>query len=161
MILVALGSNMKGAWGTPEETVRTALTALDAQGIKVKVASRLMLTKPYGKTNQPDFVNAVAVVETHAPPMALLQKLHRIETAAGRRRKQRWGPRTLDLDIIDYHGLVRPGPLLSLPHSGIAKRLFVLKPIAEIAPRWIHPELKQTARMLLKKLDPRSAGGEI
>jgi len=158
MILVALGANMAGPWGTPRQTVMLALRELDRNGLRVIRASRLIETKPFGRPNQPDFVNAVALLETHLPPQALLARLHAIERAAGRRRTIRWGPRTLDLDLLDYRGLVwdnaavgnEPGSLV-LPHPGIAERSFVLEPIMEIAPRWRHPVLRATARELLRR----------
>jgi len=162
MILVALGSNQNGPWGNPHQTVRRALAWLDRDGLQLVAASRLLVSLPFGKTNQPPFVNAVARIATHLPPPALLARLHAIERAAGRRRLVRWGPRSLDLDLLDYHGLIRQGrarPLL--PHPGIAERIFVLKPIAEIAPRWKHPVLHATARVLLRRLDPNGQGSEI
>jgi 2-amino-4-hydroxy-6-hydroxymethyldihydropteridine diphosphokinase len=79
MILIALGSNMSGPWGTPQQSVQHALQALDHDGLKLVEASRLLLTAPFGKPNQPPFVNAVAHIETHLAPLALLQKLHAIE----------------------------------------------------------------------------------
>jgi 2-amino-4-hydroxy-6-hydroxymethyldihydropteridine diphosphokinase len=161
MILIALGSNMPGPWGTSEETVKRALTAFDTDGMKLVASSRLMITKPYGKLNQPTFVNAVARIETHAPPFALLKKLHAIERAAGRRRKQRWGPRTLDLDIVDHHGLILNTGALILPHPGIAQRIFVLRPIVEIAPNWRHPIHHRTAALLLRRLSQQDAGSEV
>jgi 2-amino-4-hydroxy-6-hydroxymethyldihydropteridine diphosphokinase len=113
-------------------------------------------------------VNAVAMIDTHLPPAALLARLHAIERAAGRRRAIKWGPRTLDLDLLDYHGLVRGwqrspavtgGPIL--PHPGIADRIFVLSPLAEIAPAWRHPQLHVTAAQLLRRIQRRAgAGGE-
>jgi len=158
MILVALGANMAGPWGTPRQTVMLALRELDRNGLRVIRASRLIETKPFGRPNQPDFVNAVASIETHLPPQALLARLHAIERAAGRRRTVRWGPRTLDLDLLDYRGLVwhnaavgnEPGSLV-LPHPGIAERSFVLEPIMEIAPGWRHPISRATARQLLRR----------
>lgn len=162
MILVALGSNRTGPWGTPHETVERALHELDRGGMRLEAASRLLVSAPFGQVNQAPFVNAVARIATHLPPDALMRKLHNIERSAGRRRAVRWGPRTLDLDLLDYHGLVRRKPSrLTLPHPGIADRIFVLKPIAEFAPSWIHPLLRKTARMLLRKLDAAGEGAEI
>jgi 2-amino-4-hydroxy-6-hydroxymethyldihydropteridine diphosphokinase len=119
----------------------------------------LLESKPFGRPNQPNFVNAVAAIETHLPPPALLARLHAIERAAGRRRTIRWGPRTLDLDLLDYRGLTSRGAphttargTLALPHPGIAERSFVLEPLAEIAPRWRHPVSRATARELLRRL---------
>ena len=161
MILVALGSNISGPWGTPQQSVQRALEALNCDGLKLVSASRLLLTAPYGKPNQPPFVNAVARIETHLPPLALLQKLHAIERRAGRRRAMRWGPRTLDLDIIDYQGLISHSQKLALPHPGIAERIFVLKPIAEMAGRWCHPITHLTAHEMLRRLKGFSQGQEI
>ncbi|MDE2384272.1 MAG: 2-amino-4-hydroxy-6-hydroxymethyldihydropteridine diphosphokinase [Alphaproteobacteria bacterium] len=157
MILVALGSNLSGPWGTPRETVLRALEELNRFPLRCVKASGLMATKPFGVTNQPDFINAVALVETALPPESLLRKLHMIEKAAGRKRRRRWGPRTLDLDLIAYHdlrrrqrGLVQKA--LVIPHPGIAARDFVLKPLAEVAPLWKHPQSRQTAAQMLAAL---------
>ncbi len=161
MILVALGSNISGPWGTPLQAVAQALDALNHNGITLVKSSRLMCTAPYGKPNQPDFVNAVAQVETHLSPQALLQKLHAIEKLAGRRRALRWGPRSLDLDIIDYHGLVLKSRNLTLPHPGLADRIFVLKPIAELNVPWRHVMSRKSAPELLRRLSGFSQGREV
>ena len=146
--------------GKPGGNSAGALAGLNRGGIRLRRASRLLVSTPYGVTGQPAFVNAVAEVETALPPEALLQRLHLIERMAGRRRTLRWGPRTLDLDLIDYHGLVRPAPARPvLPHPGIAERIFVLAPMAEIAPRWRHPVNHRTAADMLKRLDPAGEGG--
>lgn len=161
MILVALGSNIAGPWGNSTETVVRALAELNRDPLKLFVASRLLLTAPFGKPDQPSYVNAVVQIETHLPPHGLLQKLHAIEKKAGRKRAERWGPRTLDLDLIDYNGMVMAEPGLALPHPGIAERIFVLKPIAEIAPNWRHPLTKKSAQDMLIVLKGVSQGGEI
>ena len=161
MILIALGSNISGPWGSPEQSVQHAMQALNCDGLKLVGTSRLLLTAPYGKPNQPPFVNAVARVDTHLPPLALLQKLHAIERTAGRRRATRWGPRTLDLDIVDYHGLIRSSGKLILPHPGIPERIFVLKPIAELAGEWRHPASRLSAQEMLRRLKGYSQGQEI
>ena len=135
------------------------------------IASSLIETKPFGRPNQPNFVNAVAAIETHLPPQALLARLHAIERAAGRRRTIRWGPRTLDLDLLDYHGLILRGAprqprvdRLILPHPGIAERIFVLAPLAEIAPTWRHPALARDRGAALAPVavsSRRRAGGKL
>ena len=91
MILVALGSNSNGPWGTPRDAVAEALRRLNAGGIKLKKVSQLLVTAPFGVTDQPDFINAVAEIETQLPPEDLLQRLHVIERLAGRQRTLRWG----------------------------------------------------------------------
>jgi 2-amino-4-hydroxy-6-hydroxymethyldihydropteridine diphosphokinase len=162
MILIALGSNQPGPWGPPQACVTRALAELDHNGMRLIRASRLLVSAPFGRHNQPPFVNAVAQIETHAPPPALMLRLHAIERGAGRRRLIRWGPRTLDLDLLDYHGLVSaPHARLILPHPGIAGRIFVLKPLSEIAPRWKHPVSRLAAAQLLRRLDPHGEGAEI
>jgi 2-amino-4-hydroxy-6-hydroxymethyldihydropteridine diphosphokinase len=135
------------------------LRKLNTGGVKLKRVSRLLRSSPFGRTDQPEFVNAVAEIETALPPKALLQRLHHIERMAGRRRTLRWGPRTLDLDLLDYHGRIetKPGRPV-LPHPGMPARIFVLAPIMEIAPRWRHPQSHQTARTMLGNLDPHGQG---
>ena len=166
MIIVALGSNRVGPWGTPRQTVEKAISEFGRYPFRLLAASRLLETAPFGNLNQPPFINAVAVIETHLPPLALLVKLQELERRAGRRRTTRWGPRPLDLDIIDYRSMRRStaGGLrqsLNLPHPGIAARVFVLKPIAEIAPGWHHPVSRRSAASLLKRLQGTSAGAEL
>ena len=158
MILVALGANSNGPWGTPHQAVTEALRHLDGDDIRLKRASQLLVTAPFGVTDQPDFVNAVAEIETTLAPEPLLRRLHAIERLAGRRRTLRWGPRTLDLDLVDYNGIIRRDVPPVLPHPGIAERIFVLAPIAEIAPTWRHPETHLTARAMLAKLDHAGEG---
>jgi 2-amino-4-hydroxy-6-hydroxymethyldihydropteridine diphosphokinase len=121
-------------------------------------ASSLYETSPLGKTDQPNFINAVARIETAMTPEALLGHLQQMELLAGRVRGERWGPRALDLDIADYDGAIRKRPPPVLPHPAIAQRPFVLAPIAEIAPRWRHPILRKTAAQLLKELRGQSEG---
>ncbi len=169
MIIVGLGANVSGPWGSPRETVSRALEELNRNGTKLLRSSRLLATAPFGRPNQPPFINAVAELSSHLPPEALMRRLHAIEYAAGRRRGIRWGPRTLDLDLLDYHGLIRrpayplfggKRPLL-LPHPGIRERLFVLKPLAEIAPEWRHPESRIKAAEMVRKLTGVHGGNEI
>ncbi len=157
MILVALGSNVAGPWGSPRQAVERAIAELDHFPVRVVRASTLIETAPFGVANQPNFVNGVVAIETALAPQSLLRRLHTIEKAAGRRRRRRWGPRTLDLDIIDWNGITITSSLpssqaLVLPHPGISQRSFVLQPIAEIAPRWKHPASHCTATEMLKTL---------
>lgn len=160
MILIGLGSNVNGPWGSPRETMLQALRELDGNGTALVAASRLVETAPFGKLNQPSFVNAVARIATAMPPETLMHHLHDIERRAGRRRRLRWGPRTLDLDLLDYHGLVRRGRLL-LPHPGIAERDFVLTPLMEVAPTWRHPVTRHSAQTMRRVLAGFSRGGQV
>jgi 2-amino-4-hydroxy-6-hydroxymethyldihydropteridine diphosphokinase len=157
MIIIALGSNIAGPWGTPHQTVQRALKELNTGPLQLVKASTLIETEPFGVLDQPHFVNGVAIIETALLPVALIEKLHAIEQLAGRRRLKRWGPRTLDLDIIDYDGVVLPADLhkhnsLVLPHPSIAERSFVLEPIQEIAPEWQHPLTQETPLAMIQKL---------
>lgn len=157
MILIALGSNLPGPWGTPRQTLWHALKEMPRHNIRVRNVSRLLETEPFGLTNQPSFVNAVALVESALAPEILMRALHMIERKAGRVRRKRWGPRTLDLDLIDYNGLIRRPSFtsirpLALPHPGINERTFVLEPLVEIAPRWRHPVTRELAAVTLRKL---------
>ena len=151
MILLGLGSNLSGPWGTPLETLRRALCEMQLSNIQIVQRSRAYSTCAYGVGGQPDYINAVVSIACLAPPEALLIRLHRLERRAARARGERWGARTLDIDLLDWHGRVigsaqergsrtelgfKP---LSLPHPGIVNRPFVIVPLAEIAPEWHHP----------------------
>jgi 2-amino-4-hydroxy-6-hydroxymethyldihydropteridine diphosphokinase len=158
MILIGLGSNLDGLWGPPSSILRRAIGCLDSFGCRLISASAFVRTSPYGKTDQPDFLNAVAWITTRKTPEALLDYLQSIERQAGRRHAERWGPRPLDLDILDFNGIVRDTPPPVLPHPGIPHRPFVLRPIAEIAPRWRHPILGRTAEQMLEPLKAQTEG---
>ncbi len=168
MILIGLGSNMTGPWGNPRDCVGRALAALDKQPLKLLKASTLIETTPFGHQDQASYINAVARIETRLRPLDLLQVLRTIERTAGRERRERWGERTLDLDILDYNDVVMEAGAeqsadaeLVLPHPAIAEREFVLAPIAEIAPRWKHPVTGLTAKAMLAALDTDKGGKVI
>lgn len=131
-VYIALGSNLDG----PRSQIRRALVELDAlPGTRRVGASSLYLTAPLGQAGQPDYVNAVAVLDTALEAEALLDELHAIEARHGRRRTQeRWGPRTLDLDILLYGGRRVRTPRLEIPHPHLHERAFVLQPLREVAP---------------------------
>lgn len=181
MIIISLGSNVTSRWGTTQSSLLQALTELEREGVRVLRCSRLYRTKPYGLTNQPDFTNAVALIHTSRPPRALLSLLKSVERRAGRGSSSsvRWGPRPLDLDIVDYNRRIlncakcnmqvfncsrvyvnrRPEGSLILPHPGVAFRPFVLVPLQEVAPFWHHPVTGLTAAQMLKKLHLEDEGG--
>ncbi len=173
MILIALGSNLPGPWGTPRETLAWALATMEKRGIRVVRCSSGYRTKAYGDLGQPDYVNAVVRVSSHLPPEALLMRLHRIERAAARSRGERWGARTLDLDLLDWNGRVsgdvtensRRAELghkpISLPHPGIGNRPFVAVPLAEIVPRWHHPVTGETAGKIARRVGRHAAGAVL
>lgn len=163
MILIALGGNLDSPAGAPPATLRAACAALVGAGLAIRVRSSLYRSAAIGPGAQADYANAVAAADEGPPAEALLALLHRIEADFGRRRTERWGPRSLDLDLIDRHGEVRPDiatwrhfaanveapPELVLPHPRLHLRRFVLAPLAEIAPGWRHPVLGRTAESLL------------
>jgi len=158
MILIALGSNVSSLWGPPRSTLERTIGSLDSGGCRLIKASSLFETAPFGKTDQPNFVNAVVRIACEMTPEALLEQLQRLERLAGRVHSEKWGPRPLDLDIIDFDGLIRQEPPPVLPHPGIPQRPFVLAPIAEVAPRWRHPILRKTAAQMLEQLKGQSEG---
>jgi 2-amino-4-hydroxy-6-hydroxymethyldihydropteridine diphosphokinase len=172
-VLVALGANSPGPWGTPRDTIARALNEMREASIEVVAVSPLYETAAVGSAKQPPYVNAVASLDTRLPPEALLRHLKAIERRSGRRGGRPWGARTLDIDIIDYAGLVRnwrarcgafarPGerPLV-LPHPLAHARPFVLRPLLEIAPGWRHPALKASARDLWHRATKRGQGAVI
>lgn len=128
---VALGSNL----GDPQRQLGEAFAALDRlPRTRLLQRSRLYRTPPWGMLEQPPFLNAVALLDTMLDPHALLDGLLVIERIAGRTRDGvRWGPRTLDLDLLHVDGVVLDDPRLTLPHPRIAERAFVLLPLAELA----------------------------
>lgn len=129
---MGLGSNQDG----PARQVRTALTELDElPGCRVLRSSRLYRTPPWGPQDQPDYANAVAVLDTGLLPHELLMALQALERAHGRVRGERWGPRTLDLDLLLYDDLTMTTADLILPHPRLHERAFVLVPLVELAPR--------------------------
>ncbi len=131
---VGLGANL----GDAAAAVRGAFPALDAlPDTRLLAASRLYRTRAWGRTDQPDFINAAAVLETTLPALTLLQALLAIERGAGRMRgggAGRWGPRVLDLDLLLYGAEAIDAPGLQVPHPYLRMRAFVLVPLAEVAP---------------------------
>ena len=145
---IALGSNL----GDKEKNLRRALLLLTQQGVEVVRVSSFLSTEPYGVTDQPQFLNAVACVRTSLAPLALLDVLLATELAMGRVRLRHWGERNIDLDLLLYEDVVLDLPRLHLPHPDMQNRDFVLLPLAEIAPELKHPTLQKTIYELKENL---------
>ena len=149
---IGLGSNL----GDREANLRQALEHLaQTPDTAVVRASSLYDTEPVGVEEQPHFLNAVAQLETQLTPQQLLWNLKLIERRLGRVRSQRWGPRTLDLDLLLYEDLVLDEDDLQIPHPELAKRSFVLVPLVELDPLLVHPATGETMLALLQKLGAR------
>jgi 2-amino-4-hydroxy-6-hydroxymethyldihydropteridine diphosphokinase len=144
---IALGSNMGDKIGT----CRRAIDLLGKAGRVSKVSS-FYSTEPVGYTDQEDFVNAVVEIRTQLSPSELLACCHVIEDELGRSRLVRWGPRTIDLDILLYGDQVIDDRELTIPHPLMTTRAFVLIPLSEIAPQAVHPVLRTTVAELLSAL---------
>lgn len=128
---IGLGSNLD----IPHDQIRRALAALARLPLsELAASSPLYASSPVGPQDQPDFVNAVAAIRTRLSPLALLDQLQALEQRHRRVRLRRWGPRTLDLDLLWYAGVTLETPRLRLPHPEMRRRRFVLEPLAEIAP---------------------------
>ncbi|MCN9241732.1 2-amino-4-hydroxy-6-hydroxymethyldihydropteridine diphosphokinase [Streptomyces sp. RY43-2] len=131
--VISLGSNL----GNRLETLQGAIDALeDTPGVRVKAVSPVYETEPWGVDpgSQPSYFNAVVVVKTTLPPSSLLERAHAVEEAFRRVRDERWGPRTLDMDIITYADVVSDDPVLTLPHPRAHERAFVLAPWHDLDP---------------------------
>lgn len=149
---IAAGSNL----GNRETHILSGIQALKVHPLIVlKKVSEMIVTKPYGGVEQEDFLNGVLEIETLLEPLELLEALHHVEDAEGRKRTVRWGPRTLDLDILFYDKLCYESGELAIPHVDLENRDFVLKPMAEIAPFFRHPISGKTMTRLLQELEEK------
>ena len=149
-VYLGLGANL----GAPLDQLREAVRRL-GERVDVERVSSVYRTEPIGYAEQPDFYNLVVSGVTRLEPRALLAEALRIEAELGRERSFRDAPRTLDIDLLDQGSRLLDTPELTLPHPRLHERAFVLVPLAEIAPDWVHPRLLVGAAGLLQSL----AGG--
>jgi len=137
----------------PAQTLRAAAAEVGREAGRIAAASPIYRSLPVGVTDQPPFLNAVAALDTELGPDALLDVLLAVEAAHGRVRDVRWGPRTLDLDLVWFEGVVRDDPRLTLPHPRAHEREFVLRPLCDLAPDLLLHG--RTAREWLDSLEPQ------
>ena len=179
MYLIAAGANLPSRAGPPQATIDAALGALPAWGVTVERCSPYYRTPAFPAGSGPDFINAAAVLQTALAPVSVLAALHAIERSMGRVRERRWEPRVCDLDLIACDDLVLPDettvrewialdpkdqtlaepPHLILPHPRLQDRGFVLRPLADIAPDWVHPVLGKSIATLLEELPGEALAG--
>ncbi len=170
--IIGLGSNLSSDQGTSQDILGAALRLLTQSNVKIEAVSRFYATPCFPAGAGPDYVNAAALVYTSLDASELLLCLHDVEAALGRERNVRWGQRTADLDLLVFGQEVRPNQRafeywlnlsieaqlkqapehLILPHPRLQERAFVLVPMADVAPDWVHPILQQTTRQMLDEL---------
>ncbi|NOD78141.1 MULTISPECIES: 2-amino-4-hydroxy-6-hydroxymethyldihydropteridine diphosphokinase [unclassified Ruegeria] len=170
--VVALGANLNLRGNEPAMTLRNALDAIARQEVVIRSVSRFFATPCFPVGAGPDYVNAAALIATEKSPTELLRVLHAVEHEFGRERIQRWGMRTLDLDLVCFDDLVLPDQAvfdrwltlpsdaqqneapdqLILPHPRLQDRAFVLVPMADIAPDWCHPVLERSVTQMVADL---------
>ena len=154
-VLIAVGANLPSGEKSPLETCIAALDALEDRAVRVISRSRWYQTAPVPLSSQPWFINGVVAGDSQLDPAALLKTLHDVENLFGRERAGPAAARSLDLDLLDYRGTLADGvPPPELPHPRLADRAFVLLPMADVAPGWIHPRSGQGIAALIEALNP-------
>lgn len=152
MIIIGLGANLPGVFGTPQENIQKALSLMPEFGLNVVSASSTWKSAPVPMSDQPWYHNAVCEVESDLVAHDVLKAIARIEDMAGRVRRERNAARVLDLDLLVYNDDVIEDDILSVPHPRMHERAFVLLPLQEIASDWMHPTIKQPIDYLVKQL---------
>lgn len=153
MILIAMGSNLPSRFGGPRETLEAALARLAEKGLSVAARSPWYETAPVPVSDQPWYVNGVARIETGLDAVALLAVLHAVEAEFGRVRTIANAARCIDLDLLAYGETIRnDAPIL--PHPRMQERAFVLLPLADVAPGWVHPVSRRSVEDMIASLPP-------
>ncbi|MDI1472334.1 2-amino-4-hydroxy-6-hydroxymethyldihydropteridine diphosphokinase [Thermodesulfovibrio sp. 1176] len=147
-VYLSIGSNI----GNREENLKKAIEELKNYGLVISKISSIYNTSPWGFTEQEDFLNMALEVYTTLEPLELLKCIKKIEKNLGRTDTIKYGPRIIDIDIIFYNDLILKSKELIIPHPLMHERYFVLKPLSEIAPDFVHPEIGLTVQKLLEKL---------
>ncbi len=135
-VFLGLGSNLGDRAGLLN---RAASAIAGLEGTRIVWSSSVYETEPFGRADQPKFLNAVLEVETGLAPRAMLAAVKQVEEQLGRQSREQWGPREIDVDLLVYDGLVHSDDAVSVPHPGLPARRFVLVPLREIAPDLVHP----------------------
>ena len=138
-----------GNEGNPAGNLQLATSLIDKKAGRIMKSSSLYETAAWGKTEQPNFLNQVLLIHTHLEPLDLLKSILAVENSMGRIRKEKYGPRTIDIDILLYGDRILNDEELQIPHPRMQERRFVLEPLNEIAPDLIHPVLQKTIGRLL------------
>lgn len=147
-VYLLLGSNL----GDRELFLRMAVKLIETDVAPMVKASAVYKTQSWGKTDQPDYLNQVIMLQTDMSAQEVLKKVLNIELEMGRKREEKWGSRTIDIDILFYGDAIMNEPDLVVPHPEMHKRRFTLEPLSEIAPQFIHPVLHQNIKALKNNL---------
>lgn len=147
-VFLLLGSNL----GDRKLFLQQAIEHIEAEVAPILKASAVYKTQSWGKTDAPDYLNQVLLLQTEMPAQVVLQKILGIELLLGRRREVKWGSRTIDIDILFYGDNIIDEPDLKVPHPELHKRRFTLEPLAQIAPDFIHPLMKKNILQLKSEL---------
>ena len=146
---LGLGSNL----GDKQKHITEAISKISKlKSVEITKTSSIIATKPYGKTDQPDFLNCVIETDTNLLPEDFLEKCLNIENQLGRIRKDKWGPRTIDIDLLFYGDKIINTELLVLPHPELHKRKFVLTSLNELCPDLVHPILNKKIKDIFVEL---------
>ncbi len=156
MIIIGIGSNLPSKYGDRFKNIDLAISFIQSYGIKIIKRSSFYETPSFPNHKNPKYINIVASISTHLPPVDLVSVTLFIEEKLERKRNKKNEPRTLDIDIIDYNGenmdFEYNGQNFTVPHASLSSRNFVLFPLKEIIPDWIYPKTKENINILINKL---------